>query len=148
MLNLQFSMTSSIYIASPPIPEGVLRQKYLVDRLSMREIAREFACSKTRIRDMLLNYNIPLRRPSQPPKSRWTTYGKRKVRGKIVDHKAELRAVATIKQMYAEGVNTSAIARFLNIMKIPTKQQGKGWHQNTVAKILKREGGYMGSKLV
>ena len=147
MLNLQFSMTSSTYITSPPISEGVLRQKYLTDRFSMRDIAREFSCSKTRFRDQLLNYNIPLRRPSQPPKSRWTTYGKRKVGGMIIDHKAELIAVATIKQMYAEGVSTSAIARFLATMKIPIKQQGKGWHNNIVVKILKREGVYTGSKV-
>ena len=58
----------------------------------------------------------------------------------IIDHKAEMRAVATIKQMHREGVSTIAIARFLATMKIPTKQQGKGWHRNTVVKILKREG--------
>ena len=45
--------------------------------------------------------------------------------------------------MYAEGNNTSAIARILNTMKIPTRHQGKGWQQNTVAKILKREGVYV-----
>ncbi len=65
----------------------------------------------------------------------------------IIDHKAEMRAVATIKQMYAEGVSTSAIARFLATMKIPTKQQGNGWHSNMVVKILKREGVYTGSKV-
>ena len=52
-------------------------------------------------------------------------------------------ASSTIKQMYHEGIGTNAIARFLNTMKIPTKQQGKGWHKNTIAKILKREGVYV-----
>ena len=143
ILNQALSMESDSYITPSFIHEGVLRQKYLVDRLSIRDIAREFACSKTRVRDILLNYNIPLRRRSQPPQDRWTTYGKRRLKGKVIDHKAELRAVATIKQMYAEGNNTSAIARILNTMKIPTKHQGKGWQQNTVAKILKREGVYV-----
>ena len=78
-------MESDSYITSSFIPKCVLRQKYLENQLSMREIAREFACSKTRVRDMLLNYNIPLRRRSQPRNLRWTTYGKRKVRGKGVD---------------------------------------------------------------
>ena len=63
--------------------------------------------------------------------------------GKTIEHKAELLTIATIRQMYSEGIITSAIARLLNTMKIPTKQQGKGWHQNTVAKILKREGVYV-----
>ena len=136
-------MESDSYIASSFIPECVLRQKYLENQLSMREIASEFACSKTRVRDMLLKHNIPLRRRSQPPQDRWTTYGKRRLKGKVIDHKAELRAVATIKQMYAEGNNTSTIARILNTMRITTKHQGKGWQQNTAAKILKREGVYV-----
>ena len=142
MLNPKFAMESSACISPSLIPEGVLRQKYLVKHLSIRDIAREFACSKTRVRDQLLNYSIPLRR-SQPPQDRRTTYGKRKLKGKVIDHKAELRVVAAIKQMYAEGMNTSAIARCLNAMRLPTKQQGKGWQQNTVAKILKREGIYV-----
>ena len=143
ILNPALSMESSACISPSFISEGVLRQKYLVDRLSMREIASELACSKARVRDQLLNYNIPVRRRSQPPQDRWTTYGKRRLKGKVIDHKAELRAVAAIKQMYGEGMNTSAIARCLNAMKLPTKMQGRGWQQNTVAKILKREGVYV-----
>jgi len=134
------SIRSTACITSRQIPESVLRQKYLVDQLSMRDIARELACSKTHIRDLLLKYNIPLRQPNRRY-NKWHAYGKRRVSGKTIDHKGELRTIATIKQMYREGIGTNAIARFLNTMKIPTKQQGKGWHQNTVAKILKREGG-------
>ena len=33
-------------------------------------------------------------------------------------------------------------------MKIPTKQQGKGWHNYTVAEILKREGVYGSGKVL
>ena len=143
MLVPHFLAKLSIYVASPPIPEGVLRQKYLENHLSMRDIASEFACSKTRVRDLLLKLNISLRPRSQLPQHRSTTFGKRRVKGKIIEHKAELRAVATIKQMYREGMNTMAIARCLNAMKLPTKNQGRCWHQNTVAKILKREGVYV-----
>ena len=80
--------------------------------------------------------NTPKTTPP-PRRLRWTTYGKRKVGGRIVGHKAELIDVATIKQMYTEGVSTSAVAGLLATMKMPTKQQGKGWHNNTVVKILK-----------
>lgn len=45
--------------------------------------------------------------------------------------------------MYDEGVSTRAIARFLDAVKIPTKQRGKGWHNYMVIKILKREGIYI-----
>ena len=142
VLNLQFSMVSSCSTTSLFIPENVLKQKYLEDRLSIRDIAHAFACSKTHVRDLLLKHNIPLRQPHKRY-NRWYTYGKRRIGSNTIDHKGELRTIATIKQMYGEGMNTSAITRCLNAMKLPTKQQGKGWHQNTVAKILKREGVYV-----
>ena len=141
-LNNTFLIESDSYTTYPFIPEDVLRQKYLENRLPIRAIASEFACSKTYVRSMSLKYNIPLRKTSDYRGSRWFAYGKRKIGGKTVDHKGEQRTIATIKQMYSEGVSTAAIARFLNTMKIPTKQQGKGWHNCTVAEILKQEGVY------
>ena len=140
--NQQLSMRSEIHSTSPLIPACLFREKYLENSLSMRAIAREFSCSKTHVRNLLVRYNIPLRQPHKYH-DRWYAYGKRRVGGKTIDHKAELRTIATIRQMYDEGLSVSAIARCLNAMKLPTKQQGKGWHQNTVAKILKREGVYV-----
>ena len=141
--NQQLSMRSGSYKTSPIIPEGVLRQKYLENRLTTRAIAHEFSCSKTYVRSLLQKYNIPRRQSSDYRGSRWYAYGKRKVNGKTVEHKGEQRTIAAIKRMYAEGMNTLAIARCLNTMKIPTKRQGKGWHYCTVATILKREGVYI-----
>ena len=69
-------------------------------------------------------------------------YGKRRVSCKVIDHKGELRTIATIKQMHAEGVSIAAIGRFLNTMRIPTRRQGKGWDYHTVTAILKHEGVY------
>ena len=112
----------------------------------MREIAEEFSYSKTHVRDLLLKYNIPLRKRSERYSSRCLTYGKRRVSCKVVDHKGELRTIDTIKQMYSEGLSVSAIARFFNTMKVPTKQQGKGWHHHTIAQILKRERVYVGGR--
>ena len=137
-LNRKLLMELDSYLTSVFIPEDVLRQRYLENRRSMRDIAREFACSKTYIRSLLLKYNIPMRKTSDYRGSKWYAYGKRRVGGKTIDHKGEQRTIATIRQMYREGNSTKAIARFLNTMKIPTKQQGKGWHNCTVAEILKR----------
>ncbi len=138
-LNQLFLMELNSYTTSSFIPECVLRQKYLENRLSMQAIASEFSCSKTHIRDQLLKYNIPLRKQGKH-KSRWYAYGNRKICGKTIDHKGELRTITTIKQMYSEGISTAAIARLLDTMKIPTKQQGKGWHHHTITQILKRGG--------
>ena len=65
VLNPQFSMKSTISITSLPIPESVLKQKYLKNYLSIKEVAKDFSCSKTRIRSLLLKYKIPLRQPSK-----------------------------------------------------------------------------------
>ena len=136
-------MTSETYIPSPPIPEYVLRQKYLADYLSTTAIAREFSCSSERIRRLLLKYKISLRTGSQCQKVMWNTYGKQKVGGKVVDHESELRTIAAIKKMYGEGQGATAIAKFLNTRKIPTKQRGGNWYKCTITNILKREGVYV-----
>ena len=60
-LNNIFLMESDSYTTYLFIPEDVLIQKYLADRLSMRQIASEFSCSKTYVRSLLLKYNIPAR---------------------------------------------------------------------------------------
>ena len=72
LFNQQLSMKSGVYDTSPLIPDSLIKQKYLEDRLSIRDIAR-----------------------------------------------------------------------FLDAMKIPTKRQGKGWHNYMVIKILEREGVYV-----
>ena len=135
-------MRSGVYDTSPLIPEALIKRKYLDDLLSTREIVDEFSCSKTCVRSLLLMYGIPLREPNKYHKDHWRVYGKRRVGGKAVDHQRELRTVAAIKRMYAEGMSTAAIARTLSTMQTPTKRQGKGWDHSTVTAILKREGVY------
>ena len=139
----KFSIESNIYKTSPLISESVLRQKYLEHGLSARDIAMEFACSTHCIMSLLIKYKIPRRSPCKSQQHSRRVYGKKKLNGQIITHKAEQRTIETIKNMYSkEGLYPQAIAKLLDTMKIPTKHQGKGWHHNTVIKILKREGIY------
>ena len=143
VLNPQFSMKSTTSTTSLSISESVLKQKYLKNYLSIRGIAKEFSCSKTKIRSLLLKYEIPLRKPSkchQRYDSR--TYGKKKVNGQTIDHKRELKTIETIKKLYIKGINPNTIAKVLSTMKIPTKQHKKEWHHYTIINLLKREGLY------
>ena len=88
VLNLEFSVKSTIFITSLSISESVLKQKYLKNHLSIREIAKEFSFSKTKIRSLLLKYKIPLRQPANcHHKHDSRTYGKKKINGKTMDHK-------------------------------------------------------------
>ena len=141
-LNPKILIKSITCITYSSITEDLLKQKYLDNRLSMLDIASEFSYSKTHVRDLLLKHNIPLRKRSERYSSHCLTYGKRRAGGKIIDHKGELRTIATIKQMYADEISIAAIARFLNTMKIPTRRQGKGWDYYKVTAILNREGVY------
>ena len=143
LLNPKILIKSITCVTYLPIPEALLKQKYLENRLSMLEIAREFSCSKTRVRDLIIKHNIPLRKRSERYGSRSLAYGKRRVSSKIVDHKGELRTIATIKQMYSEGMSAAAIVRLLNTMKLPTRHQGRGWSNFMVIALLKREGVYV-----
>ena len=142
-------MKSTTFITSLSISENVLKQKYLTNYLSIREIAKEFSCSKTKIRDLLLKYKIPLRQPSryhQRYDSR--TYGKKKINGKTIDHKRELKTIETIKKLYIKGINPNTIAKVLSTMKIPTKQRKKDWHHHTIINLLKREKLYKQEKSI
>ena len=134
--------------ATPQWAKNVLKQKYVGSYLSIREIAKEFSCSKTKIKSLLLKYKIPLRQPSgchQRYDSR--TYGKKKVNGQTADHKRELKTIETIKKLYVKGINPNTIAKVLSTMKIPTKQHKKDWHHHTVINLLKREGLYKQEKI-
>ena len=143
VLNPEFSMKSTISSTHPSISESVFKQKYLKNHLSIREIAKESSYSKTKIRDLLLKYNIPLRKPSKGHyKYDSRTYGKKRVNGQIIDHKKELKTIETIKKLYAKGINPNTIAKVLSTMKIPTKHHKKEWHHHTIINLLKRENLY------
>jgi hypothetical protein len=120
--------------------KAVLHQKYVLEKRSMRQIAAEFASSKTAVRDALLRYGIPLREAGENPRRAHNLrFGRRSVNGKVVVHKGEERAIKSIFKMHREGLSNGAIARVLTEMKIPTKQQGKKWHREMVRQILVRE---------
>ena len=124
LLNPKILIKSTTCITYSLIPEALLIQKYLENRLSLLDIANEFSCSKSRVRDLLIKFNIPRRQSSDYRGSRWFAYGRRRVGSKTADHRGEQKTIAAIRKMYAEGINTVAIARCLNAMKVPTKRQG------------------------
>lgn len=146
VLNFKTSVIINTYSTFSSISASVLKEKYVEKQLSMRDIAKEFSCSKTQVRNLLLQNNIEIRKPNNYHKVHERVYGKKRINGKVVDHKKEQRVLDTIKKMYEEGVHPRAMARLLDAMKIPTKNQGKGWHHHTIITMLKREGLYESKK--
>ena len=138
-----FSITSTVYLRKPQITKAVLTEKYTQNCLSMREIARHFLCSKTHVRDKLIEFEIPLRSACKLPKNRDArVYGKHKVAGKLINNKKEQAVISAIIKMHEDGLSANKIAQNLNYMNVPTKRNGKKWHHHSIIMILKRQNKY------
>lgn len=117
--------------------KSFLTQKYVVEGLSIAQIAALCFASKEAVRSSLIRFNIPLREPHKPHgRQAQPRYGQKIVRDQVVSHKAEQRAVAAILEMSAQGLSLRQIAKVLNQMKVPTKCRGKSWHPEMVKRIL------------
>lgn len=117
--------------------KSFLHQKYVLEGLSIRQIAELIVSSKEGVRAEILRQGIPLRKKSQhhghPAQPR---FGRRVIKGTVIEHKAERRVIDSVRQMKDEGLSLRAIARCLDQMKVPTKSQGKKWHPEMVKRIL------------
>jgi hypothetical protein len=117
--------------------QSFLHQKYVLEGLSLRQIASEVMSSKYAVRKEILEANIKLRgkshhngNPSQ------VKFGQRVVKKKLIDLKVEQRVIDSVRKMKEEGLGLRAIARCLNEMKIPTKNRGKAWHPEMVKRLI------------
>lgn len=115
----------------------VLHQKYVVEKLSIRQIAKEITSSKEAIRANLIRFGIPLREKSKPHgRPAQVPFGMRKVKGKLVAFKKELNVKEAVLEMRKQGMGLRVIARALSQLKIPTKEKGKAWHPQMVKRLL------------
>lgn len=122
----------------------VLHEKYIVQKLSLRQISKEFASSKAAVLQALKRFQIPTRargnfsdHPSSPP------YGKRYQDNKLIEDKHETRVLKTIIiPRYQNGDTLTSIVQFLDSKKIPTKKRASKWHTEMLRQILTREGIY------
>jgi hypothetical protein len=139
VLHPKTTITSVVKTLPVTFNEAVLHQKYAVEKRSLRQIAAEFASSKTAVRNALARFGIPLRETGKSPnRTHNLPFGKRCIGGVAVDHKGEQRVISSILKMHREGLSNCAIARVLTEMKVPTKQQGKAWHHEMVRQVLRR----------
>lgn len=115
----------------------VVHQKYVVEGLSIRQIADEFLSSKEAVRKGLINAGIELRESNKPHgRQSQVKYGQRRVNGKVVDFKMEQKIIVSAQQMWTQGLSLRQIAKNLSSMGIPTKCNGKKWHPEMVRRLL------------
>jgi hypothetical protein len=132
-------VVDSIRLVKPPTwrNKSFLHQKYVQEGLSIRQISDLVVSSKEGVRAEILRQGIPLREKSQhhghPAQPR---FGRRVIKGTVIEHKAQQRVVDSVRQMKQEGLSLRAISRCLDQMKVPTKMKGKKWHPEMIKRIL------------
>jgi hypothetical protein len=117
--------------------ESFLRQKYLEEMLSSREISALTFSVRSTVMKYLKLYSIPLRPEDQARELNkgQRAYGEQRVKRRDIEHKRELENIEKIKELRRQGFSYHKIARIFNSMGIPTKNK-KTWHSTTVMKIL------------
>lgn len=111
---------------------SLLHEKYVVLGLSLKQIAREFFCSKNTIRSALIRTGIPVRERQEKGRSSNPRYGTKPTKGHPVDHLGEQRVIKTVIDMRNDGISFPKIAKFLTGAGVPTKTRRKKWHPEVV----------------
>ena len=137
-------LISTIKTLPDQFNQAVIYQKYVVEKLSVKEIARQLSLSSAAVLDALNRFQIETRpKGGNPERPTWAPYGRRYQFGKLVEHKGELRVIKTILvPRFLRGATLSSIVDYLHIKKIPTKKGGPKWQTEQVRQILLREGIY------
>lgn len=139
VLNPRFTMISEVYIGKPYFEEGVLKQKYLVEKLSVRQIAEEFSSSKSTILKCLKFYKIKSRKRGSLELAKPNpAYGERRNGNRLVKNQKEVEVIDLILKLHKSGQSYRAVARTLNKMEVPTRSGAGEWHHEVVRSIVKR----------
>ena len=139
---VQLCDTIQFFVTSPFLSEDFLREKYLVQGLSTTQIAKAIGSASSTVLKYLRKFNIPVRKPSQSIRGKrkgfGLPYGKRIVKGELVNLKKEQEGIEKMKALREEGYSYWKIAAIFNSIKIPT-QTGKGkWYARTIQQILEK----------
>jgi predicted DNA-binding protein YlxM (UPF0122 family) len=120
--------------------KSFLHQKYVIEQLSTKEIAREILSSRSTIAANLKSFGIPLRTTDEAHKlsKGQLGYGERRIKRQVIDHKRELDNLKRMAELRDQGLSYWRIASIFNTMGIPTKNKGQKWHATTVMKIIKK----------
>ncbi len=150
----QLSFINTVEFPPPNIPiisniqhlplyksECFLRQKYIEETLSARQIAALTVSARSTVLKHLKEYNIPLRSEDEAllHNKGQLGYGERLVNGRVIAHQRELENIDKIKKLREQGHSYWKIADILNSMGVPTKNRGSRWHPTTVMKLLKSQ---------
>jgi Recombinase len=119
--------------------EFFLRQKYLSEGLSTRQISDLIFSARSTVVEALKGFGIPIRDADKTPWYRrgQVGYGTRVVNGRLTVNQREVDSIKKIAELRDKGFSYRKIAEILNAMGVPTKSRRAQWQAATVMKILK-----------
>ncbi|MCB0404731.1 MAG: recombinase family protein [Bdellovibrionales bacterium] len=143
----QLIFSSTVYLLvipdKPVLPlyksRSFVHQKYVVEGLSLAQIAAEIFSSKEAVRNALKRFGIPPRVPHRPHNGRVSEprYGVKISNGRASPHLAEQQMFQTISELRRQGLTLRKIAEILTSVGVPTKKRGKSWHPQMVKRCLR-----------
>ena len=139
MLFPPLQITETIQVSQPQLyrDRDFLHQKYVVERLSTKEIAAQISSSRTAVSSGLKRFGIPIRPCDAANKTRsQLRYGEAWRKRQVVAHQRELESIEKMKRLRERGFSYWKIADVFNSMKIPTKTGRGRWHARAVQKVL------------
>lgn len=137
----QVAKSISFFVTEPFKDAAFLHQKYVLERLSTKEISDLISSSRSTVSKYLRRFGIPIRPQDQEHRSRsQLRYGEAWRNRQVAVHKKELETLARIRKLRNEGLSYWKIADVLNAWGIPTKTRRGRWHARSVQKILDDNG--------
>ncbi len=137
---LKTSIISTVQHIPPYKSEFFLRQKYLVEMLSTRQIAEQVFSARSTVVKHLRSYGIPMRPEDEAHalNNGQCAFGEKIVAGKVVPHKGELEILRRMEVLRQHGLSYWKIAADLNSRCVLTKNRKSRWHATTVMKMLRK----------
>jgi hypothetical protein len=132
-------VTKSIQVSKPKLyrDRDFLHQKYVVERLSIKEISAEIFSSRTAVSSGLKRFGIPIRENDIAHKNRsQLRYGEAWRKRQVVAYRREQENIEKMRQLRSQGFSYWKIADVFNSMKIPTKTGRGRWHARAIQNIL------------
>lgn len=115
-----------------------LHQKYVVERLSPREISELISSSRSTVVKYLKKLEIPLRAEEEAKTKSQLGFGEKWGKRQVQSNKREQELILKMQKLRTEGLSYGKIADVLNAWGIPTKTNKGKWSAKQVHQILER----------
>ena len=134
---LNLSMNSSIRQIPLFQCKSFLHEKYVVEKLSTKEIAAQIFSSRSSVAKHLKLHGIPIRANDVNNKTRsQLRYGEAWRKRTVALHQREMENIEKMRKLRDQGFSYWKIADVFNSLGIRTKTNRGKWHARSIQKIL------------